>query len=57
MVESVRNSAWQAPHARQYRELEAREISGQKEPRKFDGIFVLRTNAGMTPLNTVLRYR
>ena len=27
------------------------------EEARFDGIFVLRTNAGMTPLNAVLRYR
>ena len=34
------------------------QIAGKLvEEARFEGIFVLRTNAGMTPLNAVLRYR
>ena len=57
----VRNSAYRR-YLRKKKEIQGKqvfEIDAGKiaEEARFDGIFVLRTNAKITPLQTVLRYR
>ena len=54
----VGNAGWRR-YLRRTGTGKAFEIDAGKlaEEARFDGIFVLRTNAGMTPLNAVLRYR